>query len=97
MKTTTRILTIKDQSFALPVGMSQKDIQQLAGFLVTLPALRQVYSSDYQQTFMYPESCTLSLGEAGIYLNREEAQAAADAASEAIKAKRLAEEAKQET
>lgn len=46
----TKIISINGSRFALPEGMSAKDIQALAGFLITLTPVNQEYdydSSDY--------------------------------------------------
>ena len=41
-----RIISINGSRFALPMGMMQKDIQALAGLLVTLTPVSQEYDYD---------------------------------------------------
>ena len=46
----TKVISINGSRFALPEGMASKDIQALAGFLITLTPVSQEYdydSSDY--------------------------------------------------
>ena len=42
----TKVISINGSRFALPEGMSAKDIQALAGFLVTLTPVSQEYDYD---------------------------------------------------
>jgi len=47
----TKVISINGSRFALPEGMAAKDVQALAGFLVTLTPVHSEYdydSSDYQ-------------------------------------------------
>jgi hypothetical protein len=47
----TKVISINGSRFALPEGMAAKDVQALAGFLVTLTPVHNEYdydSSDYQ-------------------------------------------------
>ena len=44
----TKVISINGSRFALPDGMTAKDIQALAGFLVTLTPVQQEY--DYDQS-----------------------------------------------
>ena len=42
----TKVISINGSRFALPEGMQSKDIQALAGFLVTLTPVSQEYDYD---------------------------------------------------
>ena len=42
----TKVISINGSRFALPEGMSAKDIQALAGFLITLTPVNQEYDYD---------------------------------------------------
>jgi hypothetical protein len=42
----TKVISINGSRFALPEGMTAKDIQALAGFLVTLTPVSQEYDYD---------------------------------------------------
>lgn len=42
----TKVININGQRFVLPEGMSSKDIQALAGFLLTLTAVQSEYNWD---------------------------------------------------
>lgn len=42
----TKVISINGARFALPEGMTSKDIQALAGFLVTLTPVNQEYDYD---------------------------------------------------
>lgn len=47
----TKVISINGSRFALPEGMAAKDVQALAGFLVTLTPVHNEYdydTSDYQ-------------------------------------------------
>jgi hypothetical protein len=84
MTKTVRTITVAGVRFALPDGMSNKDIQQLGGFLLTLARVEVTYSKDYRTDYYYltsPEA--VSLGEHQVHANRDEAKAAAEKADAA--------------
>jgi hypothetical protein len=84
-----RTININGSRFALPEGMSTKDVQALVGFLATLHTVDSHYdygSSDYMYSLgRHPE---LRLEDITLTDN---AKAKADASYEAYKAKRDAE------
>lgn len=84
---TVRTITVGGSRFALPDSMSNKDIQQLGGFLLTLARVDVTYSKDFGTDYYYlttPDA--VSLGEYQVHANRDEAKAAAEKA-DAAKAK----------
>lgn len=48
-----KVISINGQRFALPAEMSNKDIQSLAGFLVTLHPVEQEYNYDAGEYIAY--------------------------------------------
>lgn len=87
-----RTININGNRFALPEGMSTKDVQALVGFLATLHTVESHYdynSSDY----MYALGCHPDLRLEDVTLT-DNAKAKAEASYQAYKAKRAAEEAK---
>lgn len=50
----TKVISINGSRFALPEGMSAKDIQALAGFLVTLTPVNSEYNYDSSDYMHFP-------------------------------------------
>ena len=48
-----KVISINGQRFALPAEMSNKDVQALAGFLVTLQPIAQEYDYDSSEYMHY--------------------------------------------
>jgi hypothetical protein len=48
-----KVISINGQRFALPADMSNKDVQALAGFLVTLQPVEQEYNYDSGEYMAY--------------------------------------------
>lgn len=87
-----RTININGNRFALPQGMSTKDVQALVGFLATLQTVESHYdygSSDY--LYALGRGPELRLED---ITPTENARAKSEASYEAYKAKRAAEEAK---
>jgi hypothetical protein len=51
-----KVISINGSRFALPAGMSAKDVQALAGLLVTLVPVQQEYNYDSSEYMHYPSS-----------------------------------------
>ncbi len=49
----TKVISINGYRFALPEGMASKDIQALAGFLITLTPVQQEYDYDKSDYMHY--------------------------------------------
>ena len=49
----TKVISINGSRFALPEGMASKDIQALAGFLITLTPVQQEYDYDKSDYMHY--------------------------------------------
>ena len=89
----TKIICISGTQFALPEGMSTKDVQALAGFLITLTPVNAEYNwetSDYMH-YLSARGVEVRVDEADL-MTKDEAKA--EASYQAYKAKRAAEEAK---
>jgi len=87
-----RTINVNGNRFALPEGMSTKDVQALVGFLATLHTVDTHYdygSNDY--IFALGRNPELRLEDITL---TENAKAKAEASYQAYKAKRAAEEAK---
>jgi hypothetical protein len=86
-----RIINVSSCRFALPEGMSTKDVQALVGFLATLQNVDSHYdygTNDY--LFSLGSNPEVRLGTVTL---TENAKAKSDASYEAYKAKRDAEKA----
>mgnify|MGYP006297048731 CR=1 FL=1 len=85
-----RVINLNGTRFALPEGMSTKDIQALVGFLATLQTVDTHYNYDVSD-YMYDLGRNPELRLEDITLT-EGAKARGDASYEAYKAKRDAAE-----
>jgi hypothetical protein len=89
-----RTININGNRFALPQGMSTKDVQALVGFLATLQTIEAHY--DYGRSdYLYDLGRGPELRLEDITLT-ENAKGKAEVSYQAYKAKRAAEEAKSE-
>lgn len=88
-----KIITIDSARYVLPEGMSNKDVQALAGFLVTLTRVDYEYCYGAGESLHYArEGAAVSLGDITLY-TREEAKAAADKSRAEYEARKAAESA----
>ena len=87
----TKIITIDSNKYELPEGMGTKDIQALAGFLITLTRVEYEYCYGQGENVYYSaEGAQVSIGNLET-MPRAEAKAKADAARAAYDAKKKAE------
>jgi hypothetical protein len=89
---TTKTISINGNMFALPEGMTSKDVQSLAGFLCTLCTVRNDYNYD-SSTYMYSlgEGVQVQVADRDM-LSKEEAQTIESESRARYKAKREAEQ-----
>jgi hypothetical protein len=89
----TKVITIDGHQYALPEGMTSKDTQALAGFLVTLVRLDYEYMYGQGDSLYYPlHGASVSLSEM-VLTTKEDAKQKVTVAREAYEAKRAAEAA----
>lgn len=87
----TKIITIDSNKYELPEGMSTKDIQALAGFLITLTRVEYEYCYGQGENVYYAaEGAQVSIGNLEL-MTRAEAKAQANAARAAYDARKTAE------
>ena len=92
MTTTVKTIVIDGNRFALPEGMTSKDIQALAGFLCTLTSLGTEYNYDRGDYMHYSNGgVSVQVAEATI-LTKAEARDLGDQSRARYQAKRDAEE-----
>jgi hypothetical protein len=90
---TLKTININGNVFALPEGMSAKDIQALAGFLCSLSTVRSDYNYD-TSTYLYSLSDGVQVQIADReMISREEALTIETESRKRYQAKRAAEEA----
>ena len=90
---TLKVLVIDGNRFALPEGMSAKDIQSLAGFLCTLTTLGSEYNYDNSEYVYYPNGgVSVQVSECQT-LTKAEARELGDQSRERYHAKREAQSA----
>jgi hypothetical protein len=88
-----KIIMIGGNRFALPEGMTSKEIQALAGFLVTLTKVDYEYCWGTGDNFYYSqEGLSVNLDEL-VLMTKAEAKAASKKSNEAYEAKKAAEAA----
>ena len=90
----TKVISINGSRFALPEGMASKDIQALAGFLITLTPVSQEYdydSSDYMH-YQSKQGTEVRVDDVEL-VGYETAKAQHQASYERYTAKRAAENA----
>ena len=89
----TKIITIDGSKYALPEGMSVKDIQALAGFLVTLTKIDYEYCYGQEDNAFYAcDGAQISIGEQDL-VTKAEAKAQSTRSREAYEARKAAEAA----
>jgi len=90
----TKIITINGNRFVLPAGMSTKDIQALAGFLITLTPVDSEYVYETGASLYYATARSAEVRLESVELiTQEEAVAKSKASREAYEARRAAEKA----
>ena len=90
---TVKTISINGNVFALPEGMTAKDVQALAGFLCALSTLRHDYNYDTSE-YLYSmgDGVQVQIADREL-ISREEAQTIEAESRARYKAKRAAEEA----
>lgn len=87
----TKLITINGNRFVLPEGMSTKDIQALAGFLITLTPVDYEYIYDTGRSIYYQAERGADVRIETIELvTKAEAEAQSKASREAYEAKKAA-------
>ena len=90
---TTKTISINGNVFALPEGMSAKDVQALAGFLCALTQVRSEYNYDNSEyVYSLGDGVQIQLADREM-ISREAAQTIEAESRARYKAKRAAEEA----
>ncbi len=85
----TKIITINGNRFVLPEGFSTKDIQALAGFLLTLTPLDYQYLIDAGRSVYYATDRSAEVRLESLQLvTQSEAEAQAEASRKAYDAKK---------
>jgi hypothetical protein len=86
-----KIITIDSNKYQLPEGMSTKDVQALAGFLVTLTRVDYEYCYGQEESAFYArEGAQISIGDQEL-VTRAEAKAKSDQSRAAYEARKAAE------
>ena len=90
----TKTITISGTTFALPEGMSAKDVQALAGFLIGLTPVSYEYDYDSSEYLYYAGRKGVEVRVDTVELGDEaQVKALAKASRERYEAKRAAEKA----
>jgi hypothetical protein len=88
-----KTISINGNVFALPEGMTAKDVQALAGFLCALSTLRQDYNYDTSEyLYSLADGVQVQVAERDL-IGKEEARTIEAESRARYKAKRAAEEA----
>jgi hypothetical protein len=88
-----KIITIDSNKYQLPEGMTSKDIQSLAGFLVTLTRVDYEYCYGIEESAYYAkEGAQVSIGDQEL-VTKAEAKARSDKGRAAYDARKAAEQA----
>ena len=88
-----KTISINGNVFALPEGMTAKDVQALAGFLCALSTLRQDYNYDTSEyLYSMADGVQVQVAERDL-IGKEEAKTIEAESRARYKAKRAAEEA----
>ena len=91
--TKVKTLSINGNVFALPEGMTAKDVQALAGFLCALSTLRHDYNYDTSEyLYSMADGVQVQVAERDL-IGKEEARTIEAESRARYKAKRAAEEA----
>jgi hypothetical protein len=89
----SKIITIDSSRYILPEGMTTKDIQALAGMLISLTKVEHCYLyPNYDNLFYAGEGVQVGVSTATL-MTKEEAKAKSAASREAEDAKKAAAEA----
>jgi hypothetical protein len=88
----TKIITIDSNRYALPEGMSSKDLQALAGFLVTLTRVEYEYCYTDDSAYFASSGAQVSIGTQEL-VTKAEAKAQSTAGRTAYEAKKATEQA----
>lgn len=94
---TLKTINVNGNNFALPEGMSAKDIQALAGFLCTLTEVGREYDYDTGESIYY-ESLTgvsVQVSELRVMASKEEARKVANESRERYQQRREMEKSEQ--
>jgi hypothetical protein len=89
MKTRTNFISINGTPYAIPVGMTDKEVSAVCSLLLHFRRIDEVYPSDYKGAFKFVEleNVTIRLGGCDIYSTEESARAARDARNAELAAK----------
>ena len=75
-----KTISIQGTSFVIPDTLTERQVQQLGGILLSLKPLQTHYSRGYSDAYSWAESTArIEMGHANIYLSDEEAKQARDA------------------
>jgi hypothetical protein len=90
----TKVITLDGQRYALPEGMPSKDVQALAGFLITLTKIDSEWSwsSGDETNWYYPTTGASISVEDMVLTTRAEAKTKSATARADYEAKKLAKE-----
>ena len=88
MKTRTNFVSINGTNYAIPVGMTDKEVSAICSLLLHFRRIDEIYPSDYKGAFHFvdDENITVRLGSREIYSTEESARAARDARNAEIEA-----------
>ena len=87
----SKIITIDSSKYLLPEGMSAKDIQALAGFLVTLTRVDYEYCYGQEESAFYArDGAQVSIGDQEL-VTKAEAKAKSDKSRAEYEARKAAE------
>ena len=88
-----KVITIDNTRFVLPEGMTNKEIQSLAGLLITLVKVDSCYLyPNYDSLFYAGEGVQVGVGTVEL-MTKEEARAKSEQSREAYEAKKAAQAA----
>ena len=88
----TKVITIDSNRYVLPTEMSNKDIQSLAGFLITLTKVDYEWMYGQEESLYFAnEGAKVSIDQFEL-VSKEEAKTKAAAARDVYQAKKDAEE-----
>ena len=84
----TQTLELDGITYAVPDGMSTKELTQLAAQLLQLRRIDYCYGKDYGPAFHFldPENARVRFGTRSVYATEEQAKAARDAHNAALPA-----------
>jgi hypothetical protein len=81
MKLRTNFISINGTNYAIPVGMTDKEVSAVCSLLLHFRRIEEIYPSDYKGSFKYvdDENVMIRLGGCDTYSTEESARAARDA------------------